>query len=84
LGLDTNALTAYLEKGGRAFFLPCTQTHTWLGATLKPAPAGFAGSLSAPEWPEASGLSASDLRWRSHLDAPLGFWVAAWRLGRTA
>jgi len=66
--LDTTALTAYLEKGGKAFFLPRSQADGWLGTTLKPAAARFAGSLSAPEWPEARGLSASDLRWRCYLD----------------
>ena len=68
--LDTTALAAYLEQGGKAFFLPRSQAEGWLGVTLKPAAAGFAGSLSAPRWPEARGLSASDLRWRSYLDAP--------------
>ena len=68
--LDTTALTAYLEKGGKAFFLPRSQADGWLGTTLKPAAARFAGSLSVPEWPEARGLSASDLRWRCYLDTP--------------
>src|SRR5208282_677159 len=68
--VDTAALTAYLEKGGKAFFLPRSQAEGWLGATLKQAPALFAGSLSAPQWPETRGLSASDLRWRSSLDSP--------------
>jgi hypothetical protein len=68
--LDQTALSAYLEKSGKAFFLPRSQADGWLGTTLKPASAGFAGSLSAPEWPEARGLSASDLRWRSYLDTP--------------
>ncbi|MGO9209503.1 MAG: hypothetical protein ACLP2H_05240 [Terriglobales bacterium] len=68
--LDTTALVGYLEKGGKAFFLPRSQAEGWLGAAFKPAPARFAGSLSAPEWPEARGLSASDLRWRCYLDAP--------------
>jgi beta-galactosidase len=68
--LDTTALTAYLEKGGKVFFLPCAQADGWLGAALKPPAAGFAGSLSVPQWPEARGLSASDLRWRCYLDTP--------------
>jgi beta-galactosidase len=67
---DATALTAYLEEGGKVFFLPRSQADGWLGTTLRPAPAHFAGSLSTPEWPEARGLSASDLRWRSYLDAP--------------
>jgi beta-galactosidase len=68
--LDTAALIAYLHKGGKAFFLPRSQAQGWLGTTLKPAPAHFAGSLSVPAWPEANGLSASDLRWRTYLDRP--------------
>ncbi|MBU6401095.1 MAG: alpha-L-fucosidase, partial [Verrucomicrobia bacterium] len=68
--LDTPALTAYLENGGRIFFLPRSQADGWLGTTLKPAPAHFAGSRSVPDWPEARGLSASDLRWRCYLDNP--------------
>jgi beta-galactosidase len=68
--LDQTALTAYLEKGGRAFFLPRAQADGWLGVTFKQAATGFAGSLSAPAWPETRGLSASDLRWRCYLDTP--------------
>jgi beta-galactosidase len=66
--VDTVALNAYLEAGGKAFFLPRAQADGWLGTTLKVAAADFAGSLSAPDWPEARGLSASDLRWRTYLD----------------
>lgn len=69
--LDATALAAYLEKGGRAFFLPCARAQGWLGTGLKPADGRFAGSLSAPGWPEARGLSASDLRWRCYLDDPV-------------
>ena len=68
VNIDTAALRAYVEQGGKAFFLPRSQADGGLGATLKPAAADFAGSLSVPEWPEARGLSASDLRWRTHLD----------------
>jgi beta-galactosidase len=68
--LDTTALTAYLEKGGKASFLPRSQADERLRVTLKQAAARFAGSLSAPKWPEAKGLSASDLRWRCYLDNP--------------
>lgn len=69
-GIDAQSLNEYLEKGGKAFFLPTSKATGWLGAKLKPAAAQFAGSLSVPDWPEARGLSASDLRWRSHLDTP--------------
>jgi beta-galactosidase len=68
--LDPTTLTAYLERGGKAFFLPCSQADGGLGVTLKPAAAQFAGSRSVPDWPEARGLSASDLRWRCYLDTP--------------
>ena len=68
--VDAAALNAYLEQGGKAFFLPRQQAEGGLGTTLKPAPDQFVGSLSAPGWPEARGLSASDLRWRSYLDTP--------------
>ncbi len=67
--VDTAALSAYLKDGGRACFLPRSQVDGGLGTALKPAAADFAGSLSVPNWPEARGLSASDLRWRTHLDA---------------
>lgn len=67
--IDTGALRAYLEKGGKVFFLPRAQTEGWLGTQLKRAESQFAGSLSVPDWPEARGLSASDLRWRSYMDA---------------
>ena len=70
VALDPTALTSCLEKGAKVFFLPRAQADGGLGATLKPAAARFAGSLSVPEWPEARGLSASDLRWRCYLDTP--------------
>ncbi len=69
--IDTVALNAYLEQGGKAFFLPRTQAEGPLGITMKLAADEFAGSLSVPDWPEARGLSASDLRWRSYLDTSL-------------
>jgi beta-galactosidase len=68
--IDSVALNAYLEKGGKAFFLPCSQAQGWLGTSLKPADPQFAGSLSVPAWPETRGLSVSDLRWRCYLDTP--------------
>ncbi len=68
--LNTAGLNTYLEQGGRAFFLPCAQAHGWLGTQLTAVAGDFAGSLSVPDWPEAKGLSASDLRWRTFLDRP--------------
>lgn len=68
--IDKTALTTWLERGGKAFFLPQSKTNGFLDTVLKPAAARFAGSLSAPEWSEARGLGASDLRWRCYLDTP--------------
>jgi beta-galactosidase len=68
--LDSVALNRYLNKGGKAFFLPRAQAEGWFGTRLIRASSEFAGSLSAPQWPEARGLSASDLRWRCYLDTP--------------
>jgi beta-galactosidase len=68
--LDTTTLTAYLQKGGKAFFLPRAQADGWLDAIPARAADRFAGSLSVPQWPEARGLSGSDLRWRCYLDNP--------------
>jgi beta-galactosidase len=70
--LDTASLRTYVKEGGKVFFLPRSQADGGLGVTLKPAAVGFAGSLSVPGWTEASGLSASDLRWRTDLE------TAAW------
>jgi beta-galactosidase len=70
---DMTALARYLENGGKVFFLPRSQGEAALGASLRPAPAEFAGSLSVPDWPEARGLSASDLRWRSYSDTSV--WI---------
>jgi beta-galactosidase len=68
--VNAATLSVYLVKGGKAFFLPRGQADGGLGTILKQAAADFAGSLSVPDWPEVRGLSASDLRWRTHLDAP--------------
>jgi beta-galactosidase len=73
--VDAAALTAYLEGGGRAFFMPRAQAEGPLGVRFGRAPAEFAGSLAVPAWPEARGLSPSDLRWRSPLD------TAPWIVG---
>jgi beta-galactosidase len=78
---DKTALTKYLEKGGRVFFLPRSQEEEGLGVSSRPAPAEFAGSLSVPEWPEARGLSASDLRWRSYRDDPASILNAGAEIG---
>jgi beta-galactosidase len=68
--IDTTAVNSYLEKGGKAFFLPRAQADGWLGTRLTLTPAHFSGSLSVPDWPQTANLSASDLRWRTYLDSP--------------
>jgi beta-galactosidase len=67
--IEPAALHAYLEQGGKVFCLPQAQTQGPLGSSYKRAATDFAGSLSMPGWPEARGLSASDLRWRTSLEA---------------
>ena len=79
--IDTTVFRAYLEKGGKVFFLPRSHADGWLGTTLKPAGANFAGSLSVPDWHEARGLSASDLRWRTYLDTPPWVLIAGADIG---
>lgn len=76
--IDSAALTAWLEQGGKAFFFPGSQATGWLNTVLKPAASNFAGSMSIPDWPEARGLGVSDLRWRCYMDTP------PWILGEGA
>jgi hypothetical protein len=64
------ALNAYLQNGGKVVFLPRRNATAPLGVTL--AQKLSTGSLDAPDWPVARGLSASDLRWRNEAQA----WLA--------
>lgn len=48
---------AFLQRGGRVLYLIREQDRE--------RRQNFAGSLNPPGWPEAAGLSASDLRWRA-------------------
>ncbi len=59
------ALTAFLRQGGRALVLPRHSATAPLGGRYRQL-ARCNGSLSVPNWPEASGLAVSDLRLRSH------------------
>lgn len=65
---DEPQVQSYLEKGGRMLFLAREAAAHALSVKLEQAPT-FAGSLQVPAWPEAQGLSASDLRWRSESPA---------------
>jgi beta-galactosidase len=59
---------ALCAAGGQAIFLARQDAAGPLGVTLEKV-SGFHGSLNPPTWPEARGLSASDLRWRADGDA---------------
>jgi beta-galactosidase len=60
-------INAYLQNGGKAVFLPRQNASTPMGVTL--AQKVSTGSLDAPNWSLAQGLSASDLRWRNETNA---------------
>lgn len=65
--INSDTLKAYIEQGGKVFFLPGQNADTLvqeLGVRLRQVK-DFAGSLQVPEWPEARGLSLSDLHVRS-------------------
>ena len=74
------ALETFARGGGKVLFLPRQNSQGAAGLQLQEK-ADFIGSLQAPAWPEARGLSASDLRWRNAAKA----WVAAsgngWEVG---
>ncbi len=71
-GPSDEALSSFIQGGGRALVLPRSGEKLPLGATQKKVDS-FCGSLNVPGWPEARGLSKSDLRWRSDMEA----WVIA-------
>ena len=63
-------LDAFLQLGGRAFVLPGSEKESSLGIQLR-RKARFGGSSNVPDWPEARGLSVSDLRLRADISWPL-------------
>lgn len=65
--VDEKALTTYIERGGRAVFLPRRSARAPLGLALEKRLS--AGSLDVPKWEIAAGLSPSDLRWRTETTA---------------
>jgi beta-galactosidase len=73
-------LEAFARSGGKVLFLARHNTQGAAGLQLQEK-ADYIGSLQAPLWPEARGLSASDLRWRNAGKA----WLAAsgngWEVG---
>jgi beta-galactosidase len=60
-----------VRAGARVLVLAHRGTAPGLGITVATRD-GFVGSLAPPAWPEAAGLSASDLRWRAEGSA----WLA--------
>ena len=60
-------LRAYLNGGGKAFFLPRQVPVAGLGVGLQQSK-DFGGSLAVPIWDEVRGVSGSDLRSRSFYD----------------
>jgi beta-galactosidase len=84
IGADATVSDAQLETfargGGKVLFLPRRSATGAAGLQLAEKK-DFVGSLQAPDWTEARGLSASDLRWRNAGSA----WVASagegWQIG---
>jgi beta-galactosidase len=84
VGPDATVSDAQLENfarsGGKVLFLARRNAAGAAGLQLLEK-TDFIGSLQPPVWPEARGLSASDLRWRNTHSA----WVAApgngWEVG---
>lgn len=63
-GLNDAAIKRYLRRGGRVLALPKSGVADTLGYATSLDPQ-FDGELDPPDWPEAAGLSASDIRLRS-------------------
>jgi beta-galactosidase len=76
VGLDATISDSQLENfargGGKVLFLARRNATGAAGLQLQQK-TDFIGSLQTPAWPEARGLSASDLRWRNTGSA----WLAA-------
>jgi beta-galactosidase len=59
--VEASVLEEFARGGGKVVFL--ARSEAIAGAQIENA-TDFGGSLSVPSWPEAAGLSPSDLRWR--------------------
>jgi beta-galactosidase len=68
--IPVEAVEDFAAEGGRVLVLPQAELSAGFGVRLQ-AVTGFAGSLHPPDWPEAQGLTASDLRWRAAAPARL-------------
>ena len=67
-GPSDTSLNAFVQGGGKVVVLPRSGESLPLGGAQKKVDS-FHGSLNVPDWPEARGLSESDLRWRSDAEA---------------
>jgi len=65
---DAAQLETFAQGGGKVLFLARRAAAGALGAQLTEN-TKFTGSLNVPNWPEARGLSASDLRFRNEATA---------------
>jgi beta-galactosidase len=73
-------LEAFARRGGRVLFLPRRDATGAAGLQLQQK-TDFIGSLQSPPWPEARGLSASDLRWRNAGSAWVAVPAGDWQVG---
>ncbi len=84
VGADATIRDAQLETfargGGKVMFLPRRDAKGAAGLQLQQK-TDFVGSVQAPRWPEARGLSASDLRWRNASSAWLAASGEGWQVG---
>ncbi len=62
--LSDGQIETFARGGGRVLCLARSSATGALGVALQENPS-FNGALEVPAWPEARGLSASDLRWRN-------------------
>ncbi|HYW43195.1 MAG TPA: glycoside hydrolase family 2 TIM barrel-domain containing protein [Bryobacteraceae bacterium] len=67
-GPSDGSLSAFVQGGGKVLVLPRSGESLPMGGAQKKVDS-FHGSLNVPDWPEARGLSASDLRWRTDTEA---------------
>lgn len=84
VGADATISDAQLETfargGGKVLFLARQNAQGAAGLSLQQK-TDFIGSLQAPDWAEARGLSASDLRWRNAGSAWLASVGEGWQIG---
>ncbi|HEX8833298.1 MAG TPA: hypothetical protein VF719_03820, partial [Abditibacteriaceae bacterium] len=78
--IDDTQLETFARNGGKVLFLARQNAQGAAGLQLQEK-ADFVGSLQAPAWPEARGLSASDLRWRNTSKAWLATAGNGWEVG---